>query len=88
MDFNPSAARSLEGGFAERLTVHRLHMPAQLRKTAASTNVIESAFAIVERVCVNVKRWHGGDRDVPPGTPPITVAGLCDDWWLTRVEYK
>jgi putative transposase len=28
----------------------------------ASTNVIESAFAIVERVCKNVKRWHGGDQ--------------------------
>ena len=30
--------------------------------TLASTNVIESAFAIVERVCLNVKRWHGGDQ--------------------------
>jgi hypothetical protein len=33
----------------------------QLRKTLASTNVIESAFSIVEQVCKNVKRWHGGD---------------------------
>jgi len=37
-------------------------MPAQLRKTMASTNVIESAFSIVEKVCNNVKRWHGGDQ--------------------------
>src|ERR1041385_2523310 len=28
----------------------------------ASTNVIESAFSIVERVCRNVKRWHDGDQ--------------------------
>jgi len=28
----------------------------------ASTNVIESAFSIVEQVCKNVKRWHGGDQ--------------------------
>jgi len=28
----------------------------------ASTNVIESAFSIVEQVCRNVKRWHGGDQ--------------------------
>jgi transposase-like protein len=62
MDFNPSAARSLAEGMEETLTVHKLHMPAQLRKTLASTNVIESAFAIVERVCSNVKRWHGGDQ--------------------------
>jgi hypothetical protein len=46
----------------ETLTVHRLHVPTQLRKTLASTNVIESAFSIVEQVCKNVKRWHGGDQ--------------------------
>jgi transposase-like protein len=62
MDLNPSAARSLGEGMEETLTVHRLHVPIQLRKTMASTNVIESAFSIVERVCRNVKRWHGGDQ--------------------------
>jgi len=62
MDLNPSAARSLGEGMEETLTVHRLHVPVQLRKTLASTNVIESAFSIVERVCRNVKRWHGGDQ--------------------------
>lgn len=62
MDLNPSAARSLGEGMEETLTVHRLHVPPQLRKTLASTNVIESAFSIVERVCANVKRWHAGDQ--------------------------
>ena len=62
MDLNPSAARSLGEGLEETLTVHRLHVPMQLRKTLASTNVIESAFSIVEQVCKNVKRWHGGDQ--------------------------
>ena len=62
MDLNPSAARSLGEGMEETLTVHRLHLPIQLRKTMASTNVIESAFSIVERVCRNVKRWHDGDQ--------------------------
>jgi putative transposase len=62
MDMNPSAARSLEEGLEETLTVHRLHIPFQLRKSLASTNIIESAFSIVERVCSNVKRWHGGDQ--------------------------
>ena len=62
MDLNPSAARSLGEGLEETLTVHRLHVPPQLRKTLASTNVIESAFAIVDRVCANVKRWHAGDQ--------------------------
>jgi transposase-like protein len=59
---NPSAARSLAEGLEETLTVHRLHVPRQLRMTLSNTNVIESAFAIVERVCANVKRWHGGDQ--------------------------
>ncbi len=62
MDLNPSAARSLGEGLEETLTVLKLHVPEQLRKTLASTNLIESAFSIVETVCRNVKRWHGGDQ--------------------------
>jgi putative transposase len=62
MYLNPSAARSLAEGMEETLTVHKLHVPQQLRKILASTNVIESAFSIVETVCRNVKRWHGGDQ--------------------------
>ena len=62
IELNPSAARSLAEGLEETLTVHRLQVPPQLRKTLASTNIIESAFSIVERVCANVKRWHAGDQ--------------------------
>src|SRR5947207_15467687 len=62
MDINPSAARSLEEGMEETLTVHRLRVPEQLRRTFSSTNVIESAFSIVETVCRNVKRWRAGDH--------------------------
>jgi len=62
MDLNPSAARSLGEGLEETLTVHRLGIPLQLRKTLASSNVIESAFSVVERVCLHVKRWQGGDQ--------------------------
>ena len=62
MDVNPSAARSLAEGLEETLTVHRLRVPRLLRQTLASTNIIESAFAVVEKVCANVKRWHPGDQ--------------------------
>ena len=62
MDINPSAARSLEEGMEETLTVHRLRVPQQLRRTLSSTNVIESAFSIVETICRNVKRWRDGDH--------------------------
>ncbi len=62
MDLNPSAARSLEEGMEETLTVHKLRIPAQLRRTLCCTNVIESAFSIVDTVCRNVKRWRPGDQ--------------------------
>ena len=63
MDLNPSAARSLEEGMEETLTVHKLRVPDQLRRTLSCTNVIESAFSIVETVCRNVKRWRDGRSD-------------------------
>lgn len=62
MHLNPSAARSLEEGLEETLTVHRLRVPSKLRSSLASTNIIESAFSIVETVCRNVKHWYGGDQ--------------------------
>lgn len=62
MDLNPSAARSLEEGMEETLTVHKLGVPDQLRRTLCCTNVIESAFSIVETVCRNVKHWRDGDH--------------------------
>ena len=62
MDINPSAARSLEEGMDETLTMHRLRLPYNLRRTFRSTNPIESVFDTVETVCRNVKRWHGGDQ--------------------------
>jgi putative transposase len=59
---NPSAARSLEEGLEETLTLHRLKVPVELWKTLRSTNVIESAFSIVRVVCHNVKRWRPGNQ--------------------------
>lgn len=62
MHLNPSAARSLEEGLEQTLTMHQLRLPANLRRTLSSTNLIESAFSMVETVCRNVKRWQGGDQ--------------------------
>jgi transposase-like protein len=62
MHLNPSAARSLEEGMDETLTMHRLRLPYPLRRTLSNTNLIESAFSTVETVCRNVKRWQGGDQ--------------------------
>jgi hypothetical protein len=46
----------------ETLTVHKPGVPEQLRRTLVCTNVIESAFSIVETVCRNAKRWRDGDQ--------------------------
>lgn len=62
MHLNPSAAHSLEEGLEETLTMHRLRLPWDLRRTLSSTNLIESAFSTVGIVCRNVKRWQGGDQ--------------------------
>jgi len=59
---NPSAARSLEEGLEETLTVHRLGVGELLRRSLANTNPIESCLSTVERVARNVKRWHAGDQ--------------------------
>jgi hypothetical protein len=53
---NPSAARSLEEGLEETLTVHRLGIGGVLRRKLATTNPIESCLSTVQRVARNVKR--------------------------------
>lgn len=59
---NPSAARSLEEGLEETLTLHRLGVADALRVSLKSTNVIESSLSRVEQVSGRVKRWRGGDH--------------------------
>jgi transposase-like protein len=58
---NPDAAASLREGMEETLTVVRLGVHAELRKTLSNTNVIESALSVVEQVTGRVKRWRQGD---------------------------
>ena len=57
---NPSAARSLEEGLEETLTLHRLGLPALLRESLRTTNCIESAFSQVGGRTGRVKRWRDG----------------------------
>ena len=56
---NESAADSLLEAFEELLTVHRLKVPALLRKTLMSTNPIESMFSLVRHSERNIKRTRG-----------------------------
>ena len=45
----------------ETLTLHRLRVRL-LRRSLATTNIIESCFSTVRHVARNVKRWQGGDH--------------------------
>jgi putative transposase len=54
----PGVAGSILEGLGEILTVNRLRLPAQLRRSLACTNSIENVMGTVRRVCRNVKRWR------------------------------
>lgn len=56
---NESAADSLLEAFEELLTMHRLKVPALLRKTLLSTNPIESMFSLVRHSERHIKRTRG-----------------------------
>jgi transposase-like protein len=55
---NESAADSLLEAFHELLTLHRLKVPALLRRTLHSTNPIESLFSRVRSCEKNLKRYR------------------------------
>ena len=56
---NESAAASLREAFEELVTLHRLKVPALLRKTLLSTNPIESMFSLVRHSERKIKRTRG-----------------------------
>jgi putative transposase len=55
---NESAADSLTEAFEDILTLHRLKVPALLRKTLTCTNPIESMFSTVRDCEGNIKRYR------------------------------
>lgn len=59
---NPSAAASLQEGLEETLTLHRLGVSGPLARSFATTNVLESINAQVERVIRRVTRWQNGKQ--------------------------
>lgn len=54
----PGVSGSILEGIDEILTVTRLGLPAELRRSLACTNIIENMNGTIRRVCRNVKRWH------------------------------
>ena len=54
----PGVAGSILEGIDEILTVVRLGLPLELRRSLACTNIIENMNGTVRQVCRNVKRWQ------------------------------
>lgn len=54
----PGVANSILEGLDEILTVLRLGLPLQLRRSLACTNIIENMNGTIRQVCRNVKRWR------------------------------
>ena len=57
----PGAAGSLREGMEETLTLTRLGVCGNLKRTLESTNPCESMIEIVRRTQRNVKRWSSGE---------------------------
>lgn len=54
----PGVSKSILEGLDEILTVNCLGLPLELRRSLASTNIIESMNAVIRQVCRNMKRWR------------------------------
>ncbi len=57
---NPSAASSLREGLEETLTLHRLDLHKELKKSFSSTNCIESVMSQLGQFTDKVDRWRNG----------------------------
>ena len=56
-DWKGVSASILEG-LDDMLTVTRLKLPRELRRSLACTNIVENVMSTVRRVCRNVKYWR------------------------------
>jgi transposase-like protein len=71
---SPSAARSLEEGLDDTLTITRLGLHEFLVRTFGSTNLIESCFARTQSWTGRVKRWRGAKMVLRWGAAALLFA--------------
>ena len=69
----PGVSGSILEGLEEILTVIRLGLPHELRRSLACTNIIENALGTVRQVTRNVKRWRNAEMALR-----WTAAGLLE----------
>lgn len=71
---SPSAARSLEEGLEDTLTITRLGLDESLVRSFSSTNLIESCFARTQNWTSRVKRWRGAKMVLRWGAAALLFA--------------
>jgi len=62
MERNESAAKSLEEGLEETLTLHRLGVFPYVGRSLKTTNCLESVLSQVERMCGKVTCWKNSSQ--------------------------
>lgn len=67
------ASGSILEGLDEMLTVNRLRLPPELRRSLACTNAIENMQGNIRRVTGNVKRWRDASM-----VPRWAAAGMLE----------
>ena len=75
------AASILAEGLDEILTVVRLKLPKELRRSIACTNIAENMMGTIRRVTRNVKRWRDAGM-----TLRWVAAGMIDVAGLPAIE--
>jgi transposase-like protein len=59
---NESAVKSLDEGFEETLTLHRLGLHGELRRSFTTTNMIESVMAQIGQKTDKVDYWKNSNQ--------------------------
>jgi transposase-like protein len=54
--------KSLEEGLEETLTIHRIGLHRELRRSFSTTNIIESIHALVEQATSKVDHWKNSSQ--------------------------
>ena len=69
----PGVSASILEGLDEILTVTRLGLPLELRRSLACTNIIENMNGTIRQVCRNVKHWQDASMALR-----WTSAAMCE----------
>ena len=67
----PGVSKSILEGMDDILTVTRLGLPSELRRSLACTNIIENVMGTIRRVSRNVKRWQSASMALRRGAQAL-----------------